>query len=256
MRKGKGQRKIVLTPIDTDATIAETDVALAKHIFDTPPAAPAPSIATLAKNLAMDEDHKRERIKSHIRDYERMINDHAKMISNYSQNMTRLQLELADLPHDDEALAKHIEESLLKEFDIIRKMPLVESITVSGDTITVHTSMIYITCAKRTFRIGKFDIVYDGLNRYTQTKLINTTGLISNGFLYAKCHHPHAGDHVAGICWGNIGPAISTLVAKLEYATATGLIIEWLQNFSYWTYKPDWLTRFPEVTNTKDDPTK
>lgn len=171
--------------------------------------------------------------------------------SKYSAALTSAQLRLADLEASREELTQMQLDSFAAEYDKLCALPVVKSVECTSQHLIVHTGMMYIDDVYhdngKTYRIGEFAVCLPFSPGTASVKLCNETKVyaLRGGRGH---HHPHVANNPADICWGNVGGAISTTVAKREYLSAVIIITQWLQSFGYWEQHKDWIQHFPLIS--------
>lgn len=137
-----------------------------------------------------------------------------------------------------EAGNTEMEDKFREEFATIMAMPEIEDVNVSDKYVNIFTKPIYLRgqCYKYNegkegyYDIGKFRIQINTSGTDHAVRFFNLTRK-GKGDNY-NIHHPHVNsDNVP--CLGNIGPTISELIAKYEYAILADILVQFLFSVNY-----------------------
>ncbi|HTU01381.1 MAG TPA: hypothetical protein VMG58_06180 [Candidatus Sulfotelmatobacter sp.] len=186
---------------------------------------PAPREASEAVPQESTEALTRE-----VRELEAGLRASARQMNRLEQRLVLADRRLAELERH-----RASDEALAREFDRIAGLPGVTEVQVGDEVLHLYTGLITVDYGARRFRLGRFrlDLHFDG-----RVFLRNLTDR------YETYDHPHVDN--GRPCLGNIQGWIQQLIARREFAAASGVLLQYLAtvNPSDWR-KP--VTYWPEA---------
>jgi len=171
-----------------------------------------------------------EALAREVRELEAGLRASARQMNRLEQRLVLADRRLAELEQHRTSA-----DTLAREFDRIAALPGVTDVQVGDEVIHLYTGLISVDYGARRFRLGRFrlDLHFDG-----RVFLRNLTDR------YETYDHPHVDN--GRPCLGNIQGWIQQLIARREFAAASGVLLQYLAtvNPSDWR-KP--VTYWPEL---------
>lgn len=129
----------------------------------------------------------------------------------------------------------------------IKSVMGVEDISVSGDIITVRTSMMFCLDPRVNIvrRIGVFDILID---KNTSKISFRNNTLLVKGYNSDWCHAPHIFGN-GSACLGDLQNLVPSLLTSDDYVSVVAMCIDFLQSAAVFDSAGKYVHRWPKATD-------